>query len=57
MKRISLKDFSIGGDGPFVVIAGPCVIETEETTVRIAGMLKETAFRMGIPMIFKASYD
>lgn len=43
--------------GPFFLIAGPCVIETEDLTLKIAGYLKETSDAMNIPVIFKTSYD
>jgi len=57
VKAIVLKNWSIGGDGPFALIAGPCVIETEDMTRRIAEFLKEATSRLGISLAFKASYD
>jgi 2-dehydro-3-deoxyphosphooctonate aldolase (KDO 8-P synthase) len=42
---------------PFFLISGPCVIEDEDVTLRIATRLKELTDRMGIPFTFKASYD
>jgi 2-dehydro-3-deoxyphosphooctonate aldolase (KDO 8-P synthase) len=57
MKQIHLRDFVIGGGAPFVLIAGPCVIEDEKKTWEIASFLKELARRLDIPFIFKASYD
>jgi 2-dehydro-3-deoxyphosphooctonate aldolase (KDO 8-P synthase) len=42
---------------PFFLIAGPCVIESEDLTLSIAHYLGETGERLGIPVIFKASYD
>jgi 2-dehydro-3-deoxyphosphooctonate aldolase (KDO 8-P synthase) len=57
MKQIRLKDFIIGGDTPFVLIAGPCVIEDEATTIDIAAFLKDITEELHIPFIFKASYD
>ena len=51
------KDFPIGGNRPFVLIAGPCVIETPQLTFRIAKILQELTQRLKIPFIFKASYD
>lgn len=47
---------SIGG-GPFVLIAGPCVIESESVTFEIASALKKMTSDLGIPFVFKASYD
>jgi 2-dehydro-3-deoxyphosphooctonate aldolase (KDO 8-P synthase) len=54
---ISLGDFSIGGGSPFVLIAGPCVIESEQHATDLAGRLAEIARRAVVPFIFKASYD
>lgn len=49
-------DFSIG-DGNLVFIAGPCVIESEAATLEIARSLKAIAGELGLPLIFKASFD
>jgi len=57
MKIIHMGDFMIGGDAPFFLIAGPCVIESEELTRRVAGTLAEMTDRHGIPFVFKSSYD
>ena len=57
MKVIKLKDFVIGGGAPFVLIAGPCVIEDEKAATDIAIYLKELTTKLEIPFIFKASYD
>jgi 2-dehydro-3-deoxyphosphooctonate aldolase (KDO 8-P synthase) len=54
---ISLGELSIGGGSPFVLIAGPCVIEGEQHAVDLAGSLVEIARRARVPLIFKASYD
>lgn len=48
---------TIGGGNPLVVIAGPCVIETEELTLRLAEQLKKITGTLGVPFIFKSSYD
>ena len=56
-KLIQIRNISIGGDGPLAVIAGPCVIESRESALRPAAALKERADRVGVPYIFKASYD
>ncbi|HEY3154215.1 MAG TPA: 3-deoxy-8-phosphooctulonate synthase [Candidatus Binatia bacterium] len=56
-KRISIGDLQIGGDLPVVVIAGPCVIESKESALGHATALKEKADRVGVPYIFKSSYD
>ncbi|MDI6776885.1 MAG: 3-deoxy-8-phosphooctulonate synthase [Syntrophales bacterium] len=57
MKQIILDNFVMGGGTPFALIAGPCVIEDEEKTREIALFLKNLTGRLGIPFIFKASYD
>jgi 2-dehydro-3-deoxyphosphooctonate aldolase (KDO 8-P synthase) len=54
---IRLGDFSIGGGSPFVLIAGPCVIESEQHATDLAGRLTDIARRARVPFIFKASYD
>jgi len=43
--------------GPFFLIAGPCVVESEDITLAVADFLRETEELLGIPVIFKASYD
>ncbi|HOK06466.1 MAG TPA: 3-deoxy-8-phosphooctulonate synthase [Syntrophales bacterium] len=57
MRQIRIKDIVIGGGAPFVLIAGPCVIEDETKTRETALFLKELTARLRIPFIFKASYD
>jgi 2-dehydro-3-deoxyphosphooctonate aldolase (KDO 8-P synthase) len=52
-----LCDFEAGGNRPFFLIAGPCVIESEGLVMDIAGELREITRALGIPFIFKASYD
>ncbi len=47
----------VGLDAPIFVIAGPCVIESEDMTLKIAQRLKEIGEELSIPIIFKASYD
>ena len=54
---IEIGHLEIGPKGPFFVIAGPCVIENEEITLEVAGFLRETAEKLGVPIIFKTSYD
>ncbi len=54
--KIPHSDFSIG-DGSLVVIAGPCVIESEAATLEIARTLKSYAEELSLPLIFKASFD
>src|SRR3954452_3533904 len=54
---LQLGDMTIGGGSPFVLIAGPCVIESEQHAIDLAGSLVDIARRMRVPLIFKASYD
>jgi len=60
MKRtrvINIGGVKVGGDYPLALIAGPCVIESEDSARGIAGELKNIAADAGVPLIFKASYD
>ena len=54
---MNLCGFDIGLDKPFFLIAGPCVIESEQLQMDTAGTLKEITASLGIPFIFKSSYD
>jgi 2-dehydro-3-deoxyphosphooctonate aldolase (KDO 8-P synthase) len=54
---MQLCGFEAGLDKPFFLIAGPCVIESEQLTLDTAGQLKEMTDELGIPFIFKSSYD
>ena len=56
-KTISVGRIKIGGKGPLVLIAGPCVIESESSAVRHAKAIMAVAERLGIPYIYKSSYD
>ena len=56
-KQITIGEIQIGGGLPVVVIAGPCVIESEDSALQHATVLKQQADRVGIPYIFKSSYD
>lgn len=56
-KEIKIGKIKVGGDNPLVLIAGPCVIETEERTFQTAKRLKEITNELEIPFIFKSSYD
>jgi 2-dehydro-3-deoxyphosphooctonate aldolase (KDO 8-P synthase) len=55
--QIPLHDFKIGNDLPFVLIAGPCQLECRDHAFDMAGALKEMAQKLGIPLIYKSSYD
>lgn len=52
-----LGDFEVGLDKPLFLIAGPCTAESLELCVEVAGQMKEICARLGVPYIFKASYD
>jgi 2-dehydro-3-deoxyphosphooctonate aldolase (KDO 8-P synthase) len=54
---MKLTSFEVGPERPFFLIAGPCVIESEGLVLDVAGRLKEITGRLGIPFIFKASFD
>ncbi|MBG9387580.1 3-deoxy-8-phosphooctulonate synthase [Caenimonas aquaedulcis] len=54
---MKLCHFDIGLDKPFFLIAGPCVVESEQLQMDTAGALKEITASLGIPFIFKSSYD
>jgi 2-dehydro-3-deoxyphosphooctonate aldolase (KDO 8-P synthase) len=57
MSIVRVGDIRFGGRHPLVLIAGPCVIESREGCLDLAGRLARLARREGIPFIFKASYD
>jgi 2-dehydro-3-deoxyphosphooctonate aldolase (KDO 8-P synthase) len=54
---MKLCGFEIGLQHPFFLIAGPCVVESEQLQMDTAGSLKEITSQLGIPFIFKSSYD
>ena len=54
---MELCGFKVGLDQPFFLIAGPCVIESEQLQLDVAGQLKEITGRLGINFIFKSSFD
>ena len=56
MKKIKLKDFEIGGD-KLTILAGPCVIESQDVLNKTAEKLKEITQRLDINFVFKSSYD
>jgi 2-dehydro-3-deoxyphosphooctonate aldolase (KDO 8-P synthase) len=57
VKEVRIGSVTLGGQNPMVLIAGPCVIESEDACLEIAGRLKELTRSLGIPLIFKSSYD
>lgn len=54
---MKLCGFEVGQDRPLFLIAGPCVIESEQLALDTAGQLKEITAELGIPFIYKSSYD
>ena len=54
---MKLASFEVGADRPFFLIAGPCVIESESLVIEVAGRLRDITETLGIPFIFKASFD
>ncbi|MFO1269547.1 MAG: 3-deoxy-8-phosphooctulonate synthase [Rubrivivax sp.] len=54
---MNLCGFDVGLERPFFLIAGPCVVESEQLQLDVAGRLKEMTAALGIPFIFKSSYD
>lgn len=57
VREISVGNVTFGGQRPLVLIAGPCVIEEQSLTLRIADYLKKLTTELGIGLVFKASYD
>jgi 2-dehydro-3-deoxyphosphooctonate aldolase (KDO 8-P synthase) len=57
MREVKVGEVRIGRGQPLVLIAGPCVIENEQVTFRTAESLKELSVELGIPLIFKSSFD
>jgi 2-dehydro-3-deoxyphosphooctonate aldolase (KDO 8-P synthase) len=56
-KKIKIGGFEIGGGRPLALIAGPCVIESLDAALRHAEFIKQAADRVGVPVIYKSSYD
>jgi len=54
---MKLFDFEVGPDKPLFLIAGPCVIESEQLVLDVAGVLKELTTKLNVPFIFKSSFD
>lgn len=57
MKQVTVGSVTFGGQQPLVLIAGPCAIENEDLTLRIAERLKTITAELGCQLVFKASYD
>jgi 2-dehydro-3-deoxyphosphooctonate aldolase (KDO 8-P synthase) len=54
---MKLASFEVGADRPFFLIAGPCVIESQDLVLEVAGRLRDITQTLGIPFVFKASFD
>jgi 2-dehydro-3-deoxyphosphooctonate aldolase (KDO 8-P synthase) len=54
---MKLTSFEVGADRPLFLIAGPCVVESEALVLEVAGRLRDMTETLGIPFIFKASFD
>ncbi len=57
VREVRVKNVTFGGRRPLVLIAGPCVIESEEACLETARSLKELTLSLKIPLVFKSSYD
>jgi 2-dehydro-3-deoxyphosphooctonate aldolase (KDO 8-P synthase) len=57
MQAVRVGAYHVGGGAPLLWIAGPCVIEGREFTLRVAEILRQHAEQLGIPLVFKASFD
>ncbi|MCD6353165.1 MAG: 3-deoxy-8-phosphooctulonate synthase [Proteobacteria bacterium] len=56
-RTVIIDNIRLGGGNPLALISGPCVIEDKESTLRLAQELKNITKTLGVPLIFKASYD
>lgn len=56
-KELNLGNVKIGGNNSLVLIAGPCVIESEKSAIRHAKVLKDITRSLGVPLVYKSSYD
>ena len=57
MKSIKIGDFEVGGNNPLVLMAGPCVLEDKKRNLLIGQEIKRITQKLGMPYIFKASFD
>ena len=57
LKSVKINGLELGAGKPLALIAGPCVIEGRESAIRHASLLKEVTDRVGVPFIYKSSYD
>ncbi len=57
MKTVKVGDIAISNENPFMLIAGPCVLESRQHAYDMCGKIKEITQRLGIPMVYKSSFD
>jgi len=57
MNKVKVGNFEIGGGEPLALLAGPCVLESLERSLYIGRTIKEICGRLGMPYVFKASFD
>lgn len=57
MHTVKIANFEVGAGNPLVLLAGPCVLESYERSLYIGKTIKEITARLGIPYVFKASFD
>lgn len=57
IREIDIRGRKLGGDNPLFIIAGPCVIESEDIVFSTAERLKDICNKTGLPLLFKSSYD
>ena len=57
MREITVRNIKIGNKNPLVLIAGPCVIESQTLCLDVAKRIKDITVKLGIPYIFKSSFD
>ena len=57
LNKFNIGKITIGGDSPLVVIAGPCQIESQTHAEQTAGAIYEISKRLGIPVVYKSSFD
>jgi 2-dehydro-3-deoxyphosphooctonate aldolase (KDO 8-P synthase) len=57
VEPVSVGPYTVGGGNPLLWICGPCVIESRDFTLGVAANLKQLADRLGLPLVFKASFD
>jgi 2-dehydro-3-deoxyphosphooctonate aldolase (KDO 8-P synthase) len=57
VREVRIGEVLLGGDNPIALMAGPCVIESRESTLRMAGELARLSRKTGLGLVFKSSYD